>query len=396
MKTEVLIIGGGIPGLTLAVLLGQAGLEVAIVDTEKLQVSGTDIMASRTVALMDGSIRTIQKTGIWEAIKDKACPLKTMKLVDDSSKNLDVLEVEFHASEIGLEAFGRNIPHSAIRAALVEKISALNNITLIAPARLASYRIEGMRVHATLDTGKEIEAALIIGADGRNSVTREQAGIKADMRESGQSAITCLISHTKPHNFTSTEHHRTGGPFTIVPMPDREGKHLSAIVWMERETDVQKFLALDKASFTQALQDRSRNSIGTITLESAPVSWPIITLKARNFTAPRCAIVAEAAHVISPIGAQGLNLSLRDVAGLADVIIEAALVGQDIGSTVTLDRYEKIRRFDINTRVYGVDAFNRIVGNNLSSLRGLRRLGLKTLQNSPLLRNFIMQEGLSK
>ena len=391
MNTEILIIGGGVPGLTLALLLGQAGAEVCVVDTEKLMPMKDVEVQGRTAALMDGSVGILRRVGVWDAMEPYVEGLQTLRIVDDSRKGLEPVQIDFHASDIGLEAYGYNTPNAMLRAALCEAIKSVKSITHLTPARLTSYEVDGAKVIATLDDGKTVEARVIVGADGRRSVTRESAGIGVSEQDYKQSAITCVIDHTKSHENISTEFHRPGGPFTTVPMPGNR----SSIVWMEKTEDAERFAAMSKQAFEKALQERTNNTLGQITLSAGPQTWPIITQHAKALTAPRCVLVAEAAHVLSPIGAQGLNLSLRDVDVLANTLLDAMRIGEDVGSAGVLERYTRQRKADINTRVYGIDILNRLVSNNIEPLKLLRRAGIQTLDNLPLLKDFITTQGLN-
>jgi 2-octaprenyl-6-methoxyphenol hydroxylase len=386
LKADIVISGGGPAGLTLGLLLGQAGLQVVIIDPETPVVS--DQPTGRTAALLNSSLNVLRGAGIWPALQDKSTPLKIMRLVDDNGPGISV---SFNARDAGHDAFGYNIPNGILKSALIESVQKQKNITLLAPARLSDYKLDSSGVIATTEDDTIIHARLIAGADGRNSRVRSVAGIDVRKHDYGQTAITCLINHTLPHNFTSTEHHRPGGPFTLVPMPG----NVSSIVWVEKTEDAAHFLAMKKQDFVQAIQDRTRGIVGTIELASPPASWPLMLQQAARLTAPRAALVAEAAHVLSPIGAQGLNLSLRDVASLAETIIDAARLGEDIGKQTILENYEKRRSFDINTRVTGIDKFNRIVANDLFFLRDIRRLGLKGLETIPALKDLVMKQGLS-
>jgi len=391
MKTKALIIGGGIAGLTLALLLGKTGLSCIIVDKAPILTKENTKNSGRTVALMNSSVHILKATGIWGKIAPSATPLRQMRLKDDGNPYVEVKEVNFPASDIGLEQFGYNIPNLPLQMELQQAVNSQENITYITEDGLESYQTNDHTVRAVLESGTEIEADIIIGCDGRHSKVRDIAGIHIREEDYGQSAITCIISHTKPHDFTSTEHHRPGGPFTIVPL---EGNS-SSIVWVEKTDEAQRLLSLPCDLFEKALQDSSRDLVGTITLETSPESWPLKKLIADRLIAPRTAIAAESAHVISPIGAQGLNLSLRDIATLAETIIDAARSGEDIGSHTVLKRYEKRRKADVITRVEGIDRFNKIVSNNIGFLRGMRRSGLMALNVIPPLKQFVMHQGLA-
>lgn len=395
MKTEVLIIGGGIAGLTLGCFLGQVGLKCAIVEPRELPLKELPQHFGRTAALMGASVNILESLGIWDNLASRTASLDQMKIIDDSNPATEPVEIDFPAADINQSNFGHNIPNFMLHVSLAQKLSKLENIKLLIPNKLENYSVKNNKVFATLDDGQEIEAKVIIGADGRYSHVRKLAGIDFRKNDYGQSAITCLVEHSLPHQNISTEHHRSGGPFTTVPMPNKDGKHYSSIVWVENTDDAATYMALEKTLFETAIKERSLNALGDITLASTPESFPLKGIIAHDLIAPRVALIAEAAHAMSPIGAQGLNLSLRDVATMAETLIDAARVGQDIGSDVTLNKYSKRRRLDIRSRFTGVDGYNRIVSNNIELLRGLRRTGLKTLKTLPTFKSFVMEKSLS-
>lgn len=395
MKTEVLIIGGGIGGLALANLLGKSGLSTTIVEKRSFTIPDNKDFYGRTAALMGGSVNILKALGIWQEIEQRTAPLKTMRIIDDSNPNIEPVEIDFPANEIGKDCFGHNIPNMMLHKILADSAIENDNIQVISSTGLVNFSNNSSNIKATLDNDQAIEACLIIGADGRQSKVRELANINIAEENYQQSAITCLIEHSKPHNFISTEHHRPGGPFTTVPMPDQEEKHFSSIVWVEKTDDANTCIKMDKTSLEKAMEKKSRGALGKIKLASTPECWPLKGIIADKITAPRLALIAEAAHVMSPIGAQGLNLSLRDVATLTEILIDAARLGEDIGSDVTLAKYAKRRHIDVTTRFKGVDGYNRIVSNNVGLLRGIRRAGLKTLKNIPAFKQLAMQQGLS-
>lgn len=385
LHSDIVISGGGPAGLTLALLLGGAGLNVVLIDPEKPVVN--DVPSGRTAALLNSSVNVLKQAGIWPALESYATPLKIMKIVDGHDADSGVT---FHASDIGEDQFGFNIPNNLLKSVTMAAIADRKNITLINPDKLSRYDVLGQKVTAETEGGHTVTAPLIIGTDGRNSLVRTIAGIEVKKNDYGQAAITCLITHTKPHNFQSTEFHRSGGPFTLVPMPG----NVSSVVWVEKTDDAKSLLAMKKQDFEQALQDRTNGLVGTISLANTPESWPLMTLTADTLTGNRAVIAAEAAHVLSPIGAQGLNLSLRDVASLAETLIDAARLGEDIGSAGILSRYEKRRHLDIGSRTHGIDGYNRLVANDLSFLQDLRKLGLRGLDKIVPLKHLAMKEGL--
>lgn len=390
-NTDIMVSGAGHAGLTLALLLARAGFDVALVDPAPITTNEHIKPTGRTVALLNSSLNVLRVALEHFEPNDYGTPLQTMRIVDDSGHGRDAMPVEFRAGEIGEPQFGFNIPNAILKNLLCGAVLKTKNISVFDGCKVEDFSAQGQKAVVVLSDGTVVNAAIALGTDGRQSVIRDKAGLPIKRHDYGQTAITCLISHTKPHNNTSTEFHRSGGPFTFVPV---EG-HKSSVVWAEKTQDAQKFLAMKKQDFEQAIQDRSHGLLGKITLESPPESWPLILLSAHKLVAPRCAIAAEAAHVFSPIGAQGLNLSLRDVATLAEILIDAARLGEDIGTQNVLSRYEARRTVDMASHVVGIDGLNRIVANDLSFVADLRRLGLRGLNNIPALKNFIMNQGLN-
>lgn len=390
LKADIIVTGAGPAGLTLSILLGRTGFKVILIDAEPPKPIDTNHPSGRTAALLNSSINVLKAAGLWDALKDIATPLKIMKIIDDSTGASDRPAVEFVAADIGQDCFGYNIPNAPLRVALADRMASVKNITHLAPAKLKTYKTDGGKIIAVTEDGQKISASLIIGTDGRNSIVRKVAGIEAKTHDYDQTAMTCLIEHTKSHKHTSTEFHRSGGPFTFVPM----GGNQSSIVWVEKTSDAKKYLAMKKPEYERAIQDRTCGYLGTVSLKSSPESWPLMMLSSERLAGDRAVIAAEAAHVMSPIGAQGLNLSLRDIATLAEVLTDAARLGEDIGSKLVLDRYERRRHLDIKSHVIGIDGYNRLVANDFSFLKDMRRLGLKGLDKIPGLKSIAMHQGL--
>lgn len=388
---DIVVTGAGHAGLTLSLILARAGFQVALIDHAPLTPADEAKPTGRTVALLNTSLNVLRAAMEGFNPDNHGTPLQTMRIVDDSGYGRDLMPVEFRAPEIGAPQFGYNIPNAVLKNILQKAVTKHKNIQVFDGLKLSQFGATNTRATCTLENGTKISSALVIGADGRNSTVREQAGIDIKRHDYGQMAMTCLISHTKPHNNTSTEFHRGGGPFTFVPMAGNQ----CSVVWAEKTDDAKSFLGMKKQDFEKAIQDRSHGLLGTITLQSPPESWPLILLNAEKIIGTRCAIAAEAAHVFSPIGAQGLNLSLRDVGTLAEVLIDAARLGEDIGCQNVLSRYEDRRRLDIQSHVAGIDGLNRVVANNLSFVGELRRLGLKGLNSIPALKSFVMNQGLN-
>jgi 2-octaprenyl-6-methoxyphenol hydroxylase len=362
-KSKVTIMGAGVPGLSLAIILADNDVDVTLVDKNRLPTSEDIKPSARTVALMNGSLDVLKRANVWAEFEIQSTRLATLSVIDDSHfpRGMDdMVREDFKASELDLAEFGYNIPLLPLTVALADKAKSYDNITIM-------YGIDIDQEHDVI-----ANADLIVGADGRRSTVREWAGINAAQKDYGQSAITCVISHSCPHDETSTEFHRTGGPCAFVPC----GDNTSAVVWVEKTNDADEFLKLPRTAFISALQDRTRGILGQIDMIVDPVSWPLMTLKA-------------------PIGAQGLNISLRDVDVLANTILKGVKAGRDIGSMDVLKTYERRRLRDVTSRHFGVNMLNQMVANDNVILREMRRFGLRAIKYAGPLRKFLMQEGLA-
>ncbi len=389
-RAEILIIGGGVAGLTLAKLLAQGGVKLHLVEPYPPKAFKDTEVTSRTVALMQSSLNILAAAGMADFCAEYGTKMEVMRIIDDSIPGQDHVISSFDSFDIGLPYFSMNIPNGLLRAKLYEDASAHENI-VIHNSPMEDYFVDGGHIRAKLEDETVICAPLIIGADGRGSLVRKIAGIKAKKTDYGQSAITCIINHSRGHENCSTEFHREGGPFALVPMKGNQ----SSVVWVEKTQKSDDLLKLPRDGFEAALQKATNGILGGITLETNPQSWPLCAIKAKDITAPRVALIAEAAHVMSPITAQGLNLSLRDVAALAESVMDTLRTGGDIGSDVSLREYERRRGLDIDTRTLGVHGMNKIVSEARLPVKDLRRIGLKALNKFSPLKMLAMQHGLA-
>ncbi len=390
MQNTVVIIGAGPAGLTLACLLGQAGVPCTVVDQhpQTLEKPRDD---NRTAALLRPSALVLHRAGITPETLEGTAPLETLSLIDLSSRRGDTAQdrFDFTSSEINEPYFGLNIKNSVLHQALLKQATDLPCVSIIAPATISDMTSSSKSIIVHTDQG-DIEGAVVIGADGRASKIRDLCGTPTQKIDYKQTAITCTCSHTLPHHNTSIEFHRPGGPFTLVPLA---GGFTSSVVWMERTDDAQKYLSMSPDDFKSALQDQTHNVLGTITDVTLPQSWPIILLKVQKLTSHRIALMAEAAHVIPPSGAQGLNLSLRDADDLAHILITAYRTGGDLGSPYVLSCYERARWADLRPRLWAVDGLNRLILSSHPVLQKTRRFGLAALAGIPILRHIVMKFG---
>ncbi|MFN3258925.1 MAG: FAD-dependent oxidoreductase [Pikeienuella sp.] len=385
-ETDILIVGGGVAGLTAAALFAASGRRVTLADRESAEAGMRD---SRTTAFLRPAVDLLEEAGVWPLLAAEIAPLETMRLIDAGGRENKAREIgDFVAAELGQPGFGWNVPNSAMRRALRERLSGLPEACILNEAALEALTVRRDCAIARLSTGETIRARLVIGADGRESAVRRLSGIHARRTEYGQKALVFTVAHEEPHRAVSTEIHRTGGPFTLVPMPDGPDGPRSSVVWMERSAEAERLLGLPEPEFEEAANGRSLGVLGRLRVVSHRAAWPMISLMAQRLTGPRVALVAEAAHVVPPIGAQGLNMSLGDLAAL-----RAAMGEGDAGAPAALARYAR-RWPELAARVAGVDALNRAAMAEAQPLRDLRRLGLGALIRVRPARRLAMKLGM--
>ncbi len=373
------VVGGGPSGLTAALALASAGFEVALVARQAPD-------DNRTTALLASSVAALETLGVWEACRQHAAPLAVLRIVDATQRLWRAPEARFDAHEIGLEAFAWNIENRRLIAALEARASGMPNLRLIrSDAAAVDSRADGVTIRST--GGDVIEAMLAVGADGKNSLCRTAAGIAVQSRSYPQVALTYSVAHSRPHRDISTEFHTEHGPFTTVPLPgDR-----SSIVCVVDETTARDLQSLSPDQLDRELERRSHSILGKIKTDAGHGAFPLVMDTARRFAAERIALIGEAAHRFPPIGAQGLNLGLRDAAAIAEI---AADHRDDPGSPEVIDRYDRERRADIMSRTVAVDLMNRSLLSGFLPVQGLRGIGLHLLNTIGPLRRAMMREGV--
>ncbi|MEL6572128.1 MAG: FAD-dependent monooxygenase [Pseudomonadota bacterium] len=391
MTADIVIAGGGVAGLSAAAAFGAQGYSVVVVDpappiTDET-VAGADL---RTTAFLQPAQAFLNAAGVWEGVAPFAMPLQVMRIVDASGPDgAPRVTADFDASDISDLPFGWNLPNWLTRRVLVDQLRALETVDFRPGTGFARMLAREAEVIVSLTDQSQVRAKMLIGADGRQSAVREAAAIGVKTRRYGQKALTFAVTHDAPHENVSTEIHRAGGPFTLVPLPDHDGKPCSAVVWMETGVAAQSLLQLTETAFEAAATDRSAGLYGPLRLASRRMIWPIISQVADTLTAPRLALVAEAAHVMPPIGAQGLNTSLKDLTCLVD------LAGKhDLGSRTMLDAYGRQRYPDILLRSKGIDALNRASMAGSMLAQDLRVAGIKSLYCATPVRKGLMRLGL--
>jgi 2-octaprenyl-6-methoxyphenol hydroxylase len=390
--TDILISGGGVAGLTAACAFGAAGFSVLCVDPTPPVTDGTSDGADlRTTAFLQPAVQVLRASGLWDRLAPHAAALQVMRIVDAGEDSTPRRIKDFDAAEISDLPFGWNLPNWLLRREMVARLDELPNVTFrpgIATTGLFT-RQTGARV--TLSDGTRVTARLVIAADGRHSALRDAAGIGVKTTRYGQKALSFAVSHPIPHESVSTEVHRSGGPFTLVPLPDRDGAPASAVVWMETAVEADRLAALPIPAFEDAMTARSAGVLGPLRLITRRTCWPIISQIADRMAGERLALIAEAAHVMPPIGAQGLNMSLADIAALLDL---ATAAPDQLGDSAMLQTYHRARHADVALRMRGVDLLNRASMAGAPGLRQLRAAALDALYALAPVRKTLMKTGL--
>ncbi|MDB5490758.1 MAG: 2-octaprenyl-6-methoxyphenol hydroxylase [Micavibrio sp.] len=388
---DVLIVGGGLSGGTMAALLGTQGFKVACIDREIPVTQLEEEFDGRTTAISWGSQKVMQGAGVWPDLKKNTCPIRTIDILDGNSPVL----LRFGAEEVGNQSFGWIIENRLIRKALFDRMQGLKNVTHVAPAQIVSLDRDDSAVRATLKDGRRFSAPLVIGADGRNSFTREWAGIGTRGWMYEQRAVICTVTHERPHNNVAVEHFRDQGPFATLPMtPDKDGRHRSSVVWTEHCADKDSALHYPKDVFDAALTARFPDNYGRVRQTGGRFSYPLGLQHAHTYIAPRVALIAEAAHGIHPIAGQGLNMGFRDVAALCECLVAARDAGTDLGDDTMLETYQRQRRFDNMAMAGATDGLNRLFSNNITPLPGLRKVGLRMVARIPVAKKFFMHQAM--
>lgn len=391
--TDILISGGGVAGLTAAAAFGSAGFRVICVDpappvTEEAE-AGADL---RTTAFLQPSRQVLEAAGLWDRIAPHGAALRIMRIVDAGGERPEPRIVkDFDAAEIGEEPFGWNFPNWLLRRETVARLGLLPNVAFRPGVGTRAVFTRQREARVTLSDGGQVSARLLVAADGRASPVREAVGIGVRTFRYGQKALAFAVTHPIPHDNVSTEIHRSGGPFTLVPLPDRQGLPCSAVVWMERGPEALRLAGLPVPEFEAEMFARSAGLLGPLTLVTGRSVWPIIAQIADRFDAERTALLAEAAHVVPPIGAQGLNMSLAD---LACLLALAKAAPERLGDRDMLAAYNRRRWPEVKARVMGIDLLNRTSMLSARPLRDLRAGALNALYSLSPVRHALMKAGL--
>ncbi len=386
LHTDVLIVGAGFVGGTLACALADGGMKVIAVDHANPNANLRPEFDGRVSAIALAGQRVLDGVGLWAGMADDCAPILDIRVTDKDSPCF--LHYD-HRDGVG-EPFGYMVENRLFRQVLFGRLGKLKGARLLAPAAVVATERHSDGVEAVLKDGRKIKARLLVGADGRASATRQAAAIKLTKWSYHQTAIVCTVAHEKPHDFIAHEHFLPSGPFAILPMMGNR----SAIVWTEREDLAPAIMELDEAGFLAELAHRFGDFLGSIELVGQRWAYPLSLQYAETATAQRLVLAGDAAHGMHPIAGQGLNMGLRDVAALAEVLTDAQRLGLDVGGAQVLARYARWRRFDNVLMLAMTDVLNRLFSNDFRPLVLARDCGLAAVNKMPPLKRLFMRQAM--
>jgi len=388
-RSDVLIVGGGLNGPALALMLAHSGLRITLIDRLPAETRAEPGFDGRAYALALASRRLLEALGLWQAVAGESQPILDIRVTDGRpGEGAAPWFLHFDHAEIEEGPMGHMLEDRFLRRAFLHAMAREPRIAHIAPAEVVAQQTDAAGATVTLADGTRHSAALLIGCDGRASGTAARAGIARMGWDYGQTALVCAVEHASPHGGCAHQFFTPAGPLAILPLPGNR----SSIVWTERSDTAAAIAALPDAAYLDALRPRFGDFLGPIRLAGERFAYPLSLSLAHDFVSTRLALVGDAAHGVHPVAGQGLNLGFRDVAALAEVVIEARRRGEDIGAPDVLGRYQRWRRWDTTTLALGMDAVNRLFSNDNPLLRLARDLGLGAVNAMPGLRRRLIRE----
>lgn len=394
---DAVIVGGGMIGLTLATALGGTGLRIAVIDRDEPARAAASAYDGRSSAVAYASQRMLAAIGAWDGMRRAAEPILDIRVSDGDSLLFLHYDHRDLAGGAGGDAppFGHIVENRAIRQALFGRVADLDTVDHLAPAVVVRIEREAGRAVVILRDGRRLSTALIVAADGRNSALRREAGIPVTHWTYPQTGIVCTVAHESPHRGVAHERFLPAGPLAFLPMTDDpRGIHRSSVVWTERNALAKAMMALDDPGFSAELARRFGPSLGEIRVLGGRWAYPLSLLHAARYTDRRLVLVGDAAHAIHPIAGQGLNLGLRDVAALAETLVDAHRLGLDIGDGQALARYQRWRRVDNFVLMAVTDGLNRLFSNAIPPVRLARDIGLATVNRALPVKRFLMRHAM--
>jgi 2-octaprenyl-6-methoxyphenol hydroxylase len=386
-RSDVIILGGGLVGLTLAAALDSSGLSAIVVDPADPDLRLDAAFDGRTSAVSSSSMRMLTATGVADHFPAPGCPILKIQVAD----GLDPGGLAFEPAEDD-EPLGWMHENRHLRASLRARAEAGKNLWLLWKSRVANVDRGEHQVVVSLDDGRKLCAPLLVGAEGRNSPSREAAGIRMARWRYNHSAIVSVLHHERPHDNVAYEIFYPGGPFALLPMTDDGRRHRSAIVWSVPKDDAPGMLSLSDEDFAAEARAAMGGFLGKVTLAAPRSTYPLGFHHAAQITAQRLALVGDSAHAIHPIAGQGLNLGFRDAAALAQVLVEGARLGLDLGDQQLLDRYQRWRSLDSLMVAMATDSLTRIYGVPGRTASAVRRFGMGLIDRIAPIKNRMMSE----
>ena len=379
---EICVIGGGPTGLISATMFAQLGIKTAFISPK------LDSFDGRSTAFLESSVKTLKTLNIWERLRDYATPISKIRLIDDTGRLIRAPEVVFDCSEIELEAFGYNILNQNLVQKLSEFCRKLDNITHY-ENKVVSLKLKEQSVNVRLDNDQEISCQLCIGADGRNSIVRKFIGSEVSERKLDQSALVLNLKHSVSNQNISTEFHTPNGPFTLVPLAEKQ----SSLVCVDTSQEIKRLNEFEIDELECVLEKRSKSILGKLSVISEKQVFPISSTSVKKLATKRCVLVGDSAHGLPPIGAQGLNLGVRDVASLGEILVHAKSSEQDLGSQTILNDFERARKIDIQLRTMAVDILNQSLLTGFLPAQAIRYFGAQITNKIPFFRKNLMKIG---
>jgi len=390
-NTQVLIVGGSINGVTLAILLAQNGLDVTIIEPKKITSRGLSSFDGRAYALALTTYKMFQALNIWDGLKINSEPILDIKIdasIGEFNNPYNLLHFNHLEMADNENPMGYILEDRYLRKYLFSKLKSFENINILDESCITKYEVKNGHAFSFLSTGEKIRSNLIIGCDGKNSVTARFANINKFGWNYNQTSLVCALDHEKPHNSCAYQLFKPSGPIAILPLPGNR----SSIVWTENNKTAAFISQLNKKNYTKSLKSKINLDLGEISLSGKQFSYPLALTLRENFISNRVALVGDSAHGIHPLAGQGLNLGLRDVASIGEIVINAHRRGEDIGTLTVLKRYETWRRFETSMMAATTDIINKTFSNNNMILKTFTNLGLRVLNKNRFLKKNLIRE----
>ena len=386
ISADLAIAGGGLVGLSLGVALARAGLDVVVMDGEAPARMRDAAFDGRVCSIAYGSKRVLDGIGVWDLMAPEAEPILEIRVTDQNAP----LFLHYDHREVGDHPLGWIVENRVTRIALLEAAAACPTLHHLAPVSVLDFTPEGERISAGLADGRRVSARLAVAADGRRSRLRQAAGINTLEWSYDQAGIVCTVRHERPHRGIAQERFLAAGPFAILPMTENR----ASIVWTEQTSDAAHLMAMADDAFLAELEARFGDYLGALEVAGPRFSYPLALTHSNRYAGERLALAGDAAHAIHPLAGQGFNLGVRDVAVLAELIVDRARLGLDIGAPDLLAHYERWRRFDTMSLIAVTDGLNRLFSNDIAPLRVARDLGLAAVNRTPRLKRLFMRHAM--